>query len=303
MGGHCPPRIVTPEFWPAQEAEYRALLERLSPGDYEVIGHSAGGREVWGLQWEMRPGAPTVGVVGGMHGHEAQGPASCFNLLSALKTGRDLKGKAWPGIEQANWAIVFVLNPDARVRMPNAFVGLSVEDVRNYDSGLMADGQRKSVRGDVDPQNTLILGGLFNDAGVDIIHHGDRADTVSPEREAVLGFMGRVRPQVCLELHAHCAPPVFYCPLTPTPPDVQTTQIAWTEAIIARGREAGMEWSGNTGEVNGLSTALYHEVAGAVPLLFESPQGVLDAGPRWDHAQIVDVNLFVMAQLAALVLA
>jgi len=291
---------VTPDFWPAQEPDYRRLLDRLCPGEHEVIGQSAGGREIWGLHLELKPAAPTLGLVGGMHGHEAQGPASCFNLLSILKTGRDLKGKQWPGLEQVNWAIVFVLNLDARTRMPNAFVGLSVEDVRNYDSGLLADGRRKSRRGDIDPGDTLILGGLFNDAGVDIIHHGALADRISPEREAALGFVARVRPQVCLELHAHCAPPQFYCPLTPTPPEVQATQIAWTETIIARGRAAGMEFADNTGEVNGLSTALYHEVSGAVPLLFESPQGVLDAGPRWDHAQIIDVNLFVLAQLAEL---
>jgi hypothetical protein len=300
MGGHCPPQIATPDFWPADEAAYRRLLEALCPGEFQAIGHSAGGREIWALRHAPKANRATLAVVGGMHGHEAQGPASCFNLLSVLKTGRDLKGQEWPGLADVNWAIIFCLNPDARARMPNSFVGLSVEDVRNYDSGLMADGHRKNFRGDVDPAETLILGGLYNDAGVDLIQHGELSDAVSPEREAALAFMAKVRPAVCLELHAHCAPPVFYCPLTPVPHEVVVRQLQLTSAIIVSGREAGYEFSDNTGDVAGLSTALYHEVSGAVPLLLESPQGVLDAGPKWDHAKIVDVNLFVMQQLALL---
>lgn len=299
-GWHHPPHIQTPDFWPASETEYRRLLEGLCPGGYEVIGHSAGAREIFALHLVNADNAPTIGVVGGMHGHEPQGPAACFNLLSALTVGVDLKGHAWPALDTVNWAIVFCLNPDARARMPNAFVGLSVGDVRNYDSGLMADGTRRDFRGDVDPAETMILGGLYNDAGVDIIQHGDVADKASPEREAVLAFMARVRPTACLELHAHCAPPQFYCPLMPVPEKAAVEQLRLTETIIARGRESGYGFADNTGEVSGLSTALYHEVSGAIPLLFESPQGVLDAGPRWDHAKIVDVNLFVIWQLAGL---
>jgi len=297
MGGHCPPQIVTPECWPATLEQYRALLDRLCPGEVGTIGRSAGGREIWAGALTLRPGAPTLGIVGGMHGHEAQGPASCLNLLSIIKTGRDLKGQAWPGFDRVNWAIVFCLNPDARVRMPNAFVGLSVKDVTNHDSGLKGDGERNDQRGDVVPEEMMILGGIYNDAGVDIIHHGDRADTISPEREAALAFMARARPAICLELHAHCAPPQFYCPLTPSPPEVVARQVEIVDGIVAAGRAAGFEFADKTGEVPDLSTALYHEAAGALPMLFESPQGVLDAGPRWDHARIVDVNLFVFGQL------
>lgn len=300
LGGHCPPFIATPDFWPATPERYRELLEELWPGEFEVIGHSAGGREILALEYQPDPDAPTCAVVGGMHGHEAQGPAACCNLLSVLRTGHDLKGQAWPELRQVNWAVVVCLNPDARVRMPNSFVGLSVKDVTNYDGGLMADGERRGHAGDVDPADTLILGGLFNDAGVDILRHGDLADRCSPEREAALAFIALAKPKVCLELHAHCAPPVFYCPLTPTPPVIRARQVALTEAIIAAGNAAGYEFSPNTGEVAGLSTALYHAVSGAVPLLFESPQGALDAGPRWDHARIIDVNLFVLSELARL---
>ena len=46
-----------------------------------------------------------------------------------------------------------------------------------------------------------------------------------------------------------------------------------------------------------MSTALYHAVGEAIPFLFESPQGVLDAGPRWTHAQSIDISLFVLARL------
>ena len=294
------PRIQTPAFWPADEAEYGAILSRCERARPEVIGHSAGGRELWGLLYDDQPGAPLLGVVGGMHGHEAQGPAACLNLINILETGVDLRGQRSSAIQEANFAIVPLLNPDARARMPNSFVGLSVKDILNYDSGLLSEGQRKEEAGDMDPEEALILGGLYNDAGVDLIRYPGLDEGAPPELRAVMGFISRCRPAACLELHAHAAPPQFYCPLAPLPAAVQTRQIEVTRAVIAAGNQAGYDFAANTGEVAGLTTALYHGVGGAVPLLFESPQGVLDAGPRWDHARIVEVNLFVIGELARL---
>ncbi len=221
-------------------------------------------------------------------------------IVTGLLVGLTLAVVRSLQVRPVNWAIVLCLNPDARARMPNSFVGLSVKDVLDYDAGLRADGERNDRRGDVSPEEMMILGGLYNDAGVDILRHAERSDTVSPEREAVLNFIGRTKPRVCLELHAHCAAPQFYCPLTPTPAEVISRQVEAIGSIVTAGRAAGYEFADSTGEVQGLSTALYWEVGGAVPMLLESPQGVLDAGPRWDHARIIDVNLFVCGQLVAL---
>ena len=298
MAGPWPPEIVTPDFWPAREAQYRRLLEGLENGRVETIGRSAGGRELWAVTYRRSEEAPTFCVLGGMHGHEAQGPAACFNLLSLLESGADLKGQAGPEFPEINYVVVPIINPDARARMLNSFVGLSVQDVLNYDAGRTRAGERNARSGDVSPEEMLILGGLYNDRGVDLIRHNDSQAIGSPELEAIFAFIGRTRPDVCLELHAHCAAPQFYCPLAPLPAEAQQRQIALTEAIITEGSEAGYEFAANTGEVAGLSTALYHQVGGALPFLFESPQGVVDAGPQWDHARIIDVNLFVMSRLA-----
>lgn len=300
LNGPWPPEICVPEFWPAGEPAYRKLLAACRHATPHTIGRSAGGRELWGLVYCQNSDRPTLCVCGGMHGHEAQGPATCFNLISILETGQDLKGRRWPDIGAVNYAIIPVINPDARARMPNAFVGLSVQDIRNYDSGLLLSGERNSSRGDVKPAEVLILGGLFNDQGADIIKHADGGADTPPELRAVLNFVAEVRPQVCLELHAHGAAPQFYCPLAPLPAEIQAREIELTEAIIAAGHEAGLGFAPNTGEVPGLSTALYYQAGGAVPLLFESPQGAVDAGPRWTHEQIIDVNLFVIARLTSM---
>lgn len=300
MRGDYPPQITTPDFWPADEVAYRNQLDRCLYATVETIGRSAGGREIWGVSCQRREGAPTLAVCGGMHGHESQGPAACFNLIHILQFGKDLKRRRWQ-FPDINYVVVPVINPDARARVPNAFVGLSVQDVKNYDAGLLHNGERNDSRGDVNPADMLILGGLFNDAGIHVNRHPDPADNASPEIAAVARFISRTAPDMVLETHAHCAPPQFYCPFGDLPDEVQARQNAVCLAVIARGAEEGWDFAPNTGAVHGLSTNIYHTVAGALPILFESPQGTLDAGPRLNHEQIIDVNLFVIQTLAHIV--
>jgi hypothetical protein len=47
------------------------------------------------------------------------------------------------------------------------------------------------------------------------------------------------------------------------------------------------------------STSLYHHFGGALPLLYESPQGVLDSKAPWSHEQIIDTCMFVVSQLCS----
>jgi len=203
-----PPRISTPEFWPATFDRFDEILSLRPHCQVEHIGTSAGGRAIHGVTYRGRSGAPTLGLVGGMHGHEPQGPATCFNVISVLGYGRDLKGSTWPAIvDDLSYVIVPVLNPDARARMPNSFVGLSRQDILHYDAGMTLEGVRhEHADEDCDPEQMMILGGLFNDAGQHVNRESDPENLRSPEIRAVMGFMADHRPDIVLEFHAHAAP-------------------------------------------------------------------------------------------------
>lgn len=296
-----PPRIVTPEFWPATFDRFDEILSGAAHCQVEHIGTSAGGRAIHGVCYRGRSGAPTIGLVGGMHGHEPQGPATCFNVISVLGYGRDLKGTAWPEIvDDLNFVIVPVLNPDARARMPNSFVGLARQDILHYDAGMTLEGVRHEPGdADCDPAQMMILGGLFNDAGQHVNRETDPENIRSPEIRALMEFMSDHRPEVVLEFHAHGAPPMLIRPTHLVPDDAQARQRELCEAILARAAAEGIEFSPQVPEATHISTSLYHHFAGSVPILYESPQGVLDAGPAWSHEEIIDACMLVVSCLCA----
>ncbi|MGD9497281.1 MAG: M14 family zinc carboxypeptidase [Armatimonadota bacterium] len=300
-GRRLPPRISTPEFWPATFDRFDELLSSARHCQVEHIGTSAGGRAIHGVTCRGRPDAPTLGLVGGMHGHEPQGPAACFNVISVLGYGRDLKGAVWPEIvDDLTYVIVPVANPDARARMPNSFVGLARQDILHYDAGMTLEGVRHEPGNeDCDPAQMMILGGLFNDAGQHVNRETDPASIRSPEVAALMEFMADHRPDVVLEFHAHGAPPMLIRPTNLVPDQVQARQQELCDAILAKAAGRGIEFSPDVPASATCSTSLYYHFGGAVPILYESPQGVLDAGPAWSHEEIIDTCMFVVSCLCA----
>jgi len=296
-----PPRISTPEFWPATFDRFDEILSSAVHCQVEHIGTSAGGRAIHGVTYRGRSGAPTVGLVGGMHGHEPQGPATCCNVISVLGYGRDLKGTAWPEmVDDLNYVIVPVLNPDARARMPNSFVGLAVQDIKHYDAGMTLEGVRHEPGNeDCDPAQMMVLGGLFNDAGQHVNRETDPDNIRSPEIRALMEFMGDHRPDIVLEFHAHSAPPMLIRPTNLVPEDVQARQQALCDTILARAAAEEIVFSPKVPASDKVSTSLYHHFAGSVPILYESPQGVLDSEVPWPHEQIIDTCMFVVSCLCA----
>lgn len=296
-----PPRIITPDFWPATFDRFDELLVRAYHCTIEHIGTSAGNRAIHGVTWRGRNDMPTFGLVGGMHGHEPQGPAACFNVISVLQTGRDLKGESWPEITpDLNYVIVPLLNPDARARMPNSFVGLARQDILHYDAGMTLEGVRQdSGDEDCDPSQMMVLGGLFNEAGNHVNRETDPENIRSPEIRALMSFVADHKPDLVLEFHAHAAPPMLIAPVNLVPPEVQDRQAALTEAVIRRAREEGIDFNEEVPKSEKLSTSLYHHFGGSVPVLYESPQGVLDSPCPWEHERIIDTCLFVVSCLAA----
>src|SRR5690606_11250202 len=113
-----------PDFWLTQvDALQRYLRDEVERGDVEVIGHTAGGRAIRAVTYgQPRQGRGTTTFsgslgfrdvraylgpehdksvflgMGGVHGGEFEGIAGAMNLISVLETGRDLRGREWPGI-------------------------------------------------------------------------------------------------------------------------------------------------------------------------------------------------------------
>lgn len=296
-----PPRIMTPDFWPATFDRFDELLAAAGHCAIEHIGTSAGGRSIHGVTYRGDPNMPTLAVVGGIHGHESQGPAACFNLISVLGYGRDLKGTPWPDItSELNYVIVPIANPDARGRMPNSFVGLATQDILHYDAGMNAEGERHEPGDlDCDPEEMLILGGLFNDAGQHINRETNPYSIRSPEIRELMSFMSDHQPDIALEFHAHSAPPMMIAPVNLVPEDVREQQRGICERLVERASSEGIQFQEQIPASDKISTSLYHHFAGAVPVLYESPQGVLDSTAPWSHEQIIDGCMFVISCLCA----
>ncbi|MGC9318954.1 MAG: M14 family zinc carboxypeptidase [Armatimonadota bacterium] len=296
-----PPLISTPEFWPATFDRFDRILSSATHCQVEHIGTSAGGRAIHGVTYRGRTGAPTIGIVGGMHGHEPQGVATCLNVITVLGYGRDLKGTSWPQIvDDLNYVIVPVLNPDARARMPNSFVGLARQDILHYDAGMTLEGERHEPGdGDCDPKRMMILGGLFNDHGQHINRETDPESIRSPEIRALMQFMADHRPQIVLELHAHASLPMLIRPDAGLPEDIRQRQQGLCERILEQARAEGIPFNESLPTSDRLSTCLYHRFGRSVPLLYESPQGVLDSEAAWSHEHIIDTCMMVVSCLCA----
>ncbi|HUS81538.1 MAG TPA: M14 family zinc carboxypeptidase [Armatimonadota bacterium] len=294
-----PPRIITPDFWPATHDRFDELLGAAQHCTVEHIGTSAGGRAIHGVKYRGRSDMPTLAVIGGIHGHEPQGPAACFNLVSVLGYGRDLKGTPWPDItDELNYLIVPIANPDARGRMPNAFVGLASQDILHYDAGMTLAGERHEPGDkDCDPDQMMILGGLFNDAGQHINRDSDPANIRSPEIRAIISFIEDHQPDIALEFHAHAPPPMLILPSKNVPEDVQARQQGICDRIVERAAKEGIQFQEQMPRSEKIATSLYYHFSGAIPILYESPQGVLDSMANWTHQQIIDGCMFVVSCL------
>ncbi len=315
------PQIVTPEYWPVTLPDIKTRLEQWVGGGAE-IGKSAGGRTIHGVVLGPETPLLTFGVIGGTHGHEPGGVAAVMNLVAAVVTGKNLLGdKADAIFSQIRWVLIPVLNPDGRARCPNGFAGLSHTDVALYCAGWRNDGYPARRENQLSDMSGIAhIGGLFNDAGVDILHASDGTleGTASVEAKAAALFFKKNGCHLVIDLHAHAFKPMFYTPVDDIPDELSRRGHAIAEATRARGKDIGFDFaepecvaSGNTGKVKLPAARLYHAVSGALPLLFEGPQGCVDAyrafyggkereirDPGYGYDQIVRCYLFVITEVA-----
>ncbi len=228
-----------PAYWLSTYDEVTNFLKKnIHKGQVEVIGTSAGGRPVRAVVYgQPRQGKGTTTFSGSLgfrdvrayrgqdhektvymgmsavHGGEFEGIVGTVNLLSVIETGKDLRGKEWPGITSIvgkldRIILIPIVNPDGRIRIPLRMEEFrpSDETVHEYlNTGGKPDG---TITGwpqvkefiPYDFSRPGFPGGYPNDAGVNI-QHDDFFGNRQPETQALFDLTKRERPDLIINMH------------------------------------------------------------------------------------------------------
>jgi hypothetical protein len=228
-----------PVFWITTVDEVTAFLKKqVHKGHLEIIGKSAGGRPIYAVLYgQPRMGKGTTTFSGSLgfgdvrayrgpdhekkvymgmaavHGGEFEGIVGMVNLISVIETGKDLRGREWPGIHDAvarldRLILIPIMNMDGRARIP-----IRMEAYRNTDftvseflnTGGKPDG---TITGwpqvkefiPADFKRPGFPGGYPNDAGVNF-QHDDFFGNRQPETQALFDLTEREKPDLILNMH------------------------------------------------------------------------------------------------------
>lgn len=231
-----------PDFWIATTREVNDYLQNnVHKGRYEFLGKSAGGRPIYAVTYgSPRQGKGTTTYSGassinkiatfrgpesykkvymaiaGVHGFELEGIVGIVNLISVFETGKDLNGKAWPGIESMldsldRIVLVPICNPDGRDRVPirmEKFRGSAPDAnlVHEYlntggvDGGKLIGWPACKEYIPLDFTQCEFPGSYPNDNGYNIMHD-DFFGEMQPETRILCDLAKREKPDVLLNMH------------------------------------------------------------------------------------------------------
>lgn len=228
-----------PSWWISDyEDVTNFLLKNVHKGKVEIIGTTAGGRPIRAVFYgSPRQGSGTSTFSGSLgfgdsrvyrgpdhdkkvymamaavHGGEFEGIVGMVNLISVLETGRDLRGREWPQVNE--WfskldrvILIPVVNADGRVRIPlkmEMFRGTDFTIAEYLNTGGKPDG---SITGWPQIKEFIPMkmdgpsfpGGYPNDAGVNI-QHDDFFGKKQPETQALFDLTAKEKPDVIINLH------------------------------------------------------------------------------------------------------
>ncbi len=228
-----------PSFWLSSYDEVNNfLIETVHKGQIQVIGTSAGGRQIRAVLYGTpRQGKGTSTFSGSLgfgdvrayrgpdhnktvymsmaavHGGEFEGIVGMVNLISVIETGKDLRGKDWSGITEAiseldRLILIPIANPDGRERIPlrMELYRDTIYTVPEYlNTGGMLDGK---ITGwpqikefiPMDFSKPGFPGGYPNDAGVNI-QHDNFLGKKQPETQALFDLAEREKPDLIINMH------------------------------------------------------------------------------------------------------
>jgi hypothetical protein len=228
-----------PSFWITTVEDVNSFLKKtVKKGQLEVIGTSAGGRPVYAVFYgTSRQGKGTTTFSGSqgfgdvrayrgpdhdktvymamasVHGGEFEGIVGMVNLISVIETGKDLRGKEWPLINEmvsrlGRVILIPMMNPDGRARIP-----LRMECYRDTDfrvaeylntggdaTGKITGWPQIKEFIPMDFSKPGFPGGYPNDAGVNI-QHDNFSGKKQPETQALFDLAEREKPDLIINLH------------------------------------------------------------------------------------------------------
>jgi len=243
-----------PAFWLSTVDEVNNFLKKnVHKGKVEVIGTSAGGRPVYAVLYgQPRQGKGTSTFSGslgygnvrvyrgpdhektvymgmsGVHGGEFEGMVGTVNLISVIETGKDLRGKEWPGITALaskldRLILIPIVNPDGRARIPirmSLYQGTNENITEFLNTGGKPDGTltgwpqvKEFIPADFNIPG--FPGGYPNDAGVNI-QHDDFLGKRQPETQALFDLTARERPDVIINMHTGAVYMLMHRPFAET---------------------------------------------------------------------------------------
>ncbi|HAM09424.1 MAG: hypothetical protein A2X05_13785 [Bacteroidetes bacterium GWE2_41_25] len=240
-----------PPFWVSEYKEVYAFLDKIvKKGKIEVIGTSAGGREIKAVLYGTgRQGKGTTTFSGSLgfgdvkayrgpdhdktvymgmsavHGGEFEGIVGTVNLISVLETGKDLRGKEWPLINELATKIdrlilIPVVNPDGRERIPlrmelyrdTDFTVAEYLNTGGDDKGKITGWPQIKEFIPMDFSKPGFPGGYPNDAGVNI-QHDDFLGDIQPETQALFDLTEREKPDLIINMHTGAVFMLMHRPL------------------------------------------------------------------------------------------
>ncbi|MBQ7402784.1 MAG: hypothetical protein IJW05_05030 [Lentisphaeria bacterium] len=181
-------------------------------------GHSSSG---WNNYYNRQNLPQTILLCAGIHGAEAESVAGAVNLIQALETGYDFRGKTaglLPELlEKYRLILVPCVNMDGRAVSPDHLNGAGAEDFRAASQGRWNDGALIGWQGSkswfpLPLDRVLHPGGYPNADGYNIMHDACPGNIRTAEARALLQLAERYRVDLVLnshscEGHPHILPP------------------------------------------------------------------------------------------------
>jgi len=228
-----------PSFWLSSYDEVNNFLNKtLHKGQIRVIGTSAGGRPIRAVLYgSPRQGKGTTTFSGSLgfgdvrayrgpdhkktvymsmaavHGGEFEGIVGMVNLISVIETGKDLRGKEWPGITEAisqldRLILIPIANPDGRERIPlrMELYRDTIYTVPEYlntggtPNGTLTGWPQIKEFIPMDLSKPGFPGGYPNDAGVNI-QHDNFLGKKQPETQALFDLAELEKPDLIINMH------------------------------------------------------------------------------------------------------
>ena len=307
------------------------VLQTLKIGSVAEITRSAGGRPIHAVSYGefesidrranlssalsinapeafFGPGRdkPVLLIISAVHAAELESVAGVMNLIALMESGRDLDGMEWPQLSkyasQLRLVIVPVANPDGRARIPSDDpVSWTEQEMERYRHGLDADGNPIDwmpgcfVPHPQTPEPGAVLGGYFNDAGVNPSHAPFLDRSIAPEAHALIDLAYNETADCVLDLHSCGAGPFFIAGHRFISSEMAARQSyfdgAWRTRMRSRSLPAPSWSTRSKRQSMGMEEYIFHKT-GALPLLFEGGSGDRYEGDNI-HRQIIETYLLL----------